>query len=177
MSILIQRPRPSKMKMFVTIERLREVLSYDPTTGQFTRLADSRKWKAGTVAGAKDPRGYVRVTVDGQRYWSHRLAFFYMTGRWPTADIDHINGIPGDDRFANLREATRTQNNANQRRRADNKSGFRGVSWSKRDRKWGAAINVAGKKVSLGYHNTAAEAQAAYAAASVEYFGEFGRVA
>ena len=58
-----------------------------------------------------------------------------------------------------------------------NRSGLKGASWNANARKWEANIRVAGKRRYLGLHATAQEAHDAYAAAAVEYHGEFARCA
>lgn len=72
------------------IERLKELLSYNPETGLFTRLCwtggNARK---GTIAGTRDAHGYIRLLIDGRKYYAHRLAWFYMTGEWPENDTEH----------------------------------------------------------------------------------------
>jgi hypothetical protein len=155
--------------------RLREVLSYDPETGAFTWLVSTaRHRRIGDVAGCvKD--GYRQIGIDGRRYRAHRLAWLWMTGEWPSAEIDHINGDPADNRIANLRPATSSQNKANARKRSRNTSGWKGVSWHARDRKWRAMIGVAGRQQHLGYFDCPAEAHAAYVRAAEHHFGEFAR--
>ena len=97
-----------------------------------------------------------------------------MTGSWPIAEIDHINGVKDDNRFKNLREATRTENIRNQKLpRVDNASGVAGVSWYKKYGKWVARIQVHGKRISLGYFSNLCDAVTARKAAEIKHFGAF----
>ena len=155
----------------ITPDRLRELLNYDPVTGVFTWIVARGSHKPGAVAGRK--HGYVNIMIDGRMYKAHRLAWLYVTGEWPEADIDHVNMNKRDNRFYNLREATRSQNRMHTGAHADSKSGAKGVSWYKRGRKWRAAIHVGGKQRHLGYFATKAEAMLAYSAAARSIFGEF----
>lgn len=81
---------------------------------------------------------------------------------------------PSNDRWANLRLATRSQNFANQRAYKSNRLGIKGVSIRKNGR-FLAQIQVHGKKINLGYHDTAESASAAYFAAAKQHFGEYAR--
>ena len=96
-----------------------------------------------------------------------------MTGKWPENDIDHINVARGDNRFSNLREATRSENLRNRGAQKNNTSGFKGVSWQKSSRKWDARINIHGKVVHLGYFDDPEDAYQAYCQAAKELHGEF----
>ena len=169
----------------LSAQRLREVLHYDPETGVFTWLArpvtthQVRTWNAkfvGSVAGSPNS-GYCGVRIRGRLFYAHRLAWLYMTGEWPAAEIDHINGDPKDNRWSNLRAATPKQNQANKRRQKNNTSGFKGVSWDKDAQNWRADIRVEYRHLALGYFNTPEEAHYAYCAAAKKHFGEFARVA
>ncbi|MEO8640931.1 HNH endonuclease [Pseudomonas sp.] len=113
----------------ITHAKLLSLAHYDPETGVFTRLAD------GYVMGKPDRKGYLLTWLKSWRFRSHRLAWFYMTGNWPAQEIDHINGDTSDNRWANLRECTHQQNNHNQPKRRNNKSGVKGVSLD-RSGKW-----------------------------------------
>lgn len=161
----------------LTAERLRELLTYDPDTGIFTRISSSRgRWPIGSIAGTTRPDGYVGVQVGsrGSRiYLAHRLAWFWMTGEWPRDKIDHINMKRADNRWSNLRVATHSQNLANVRAHADNASGIKGVLVY--NGRWRAMIKVGGKSLHLGLFDTAEAASAAYCAAARKYFGEFAR--
>ena len=99
-----------------------------------------------------------------------RLAWLYVTGKWPVPEINYINGDRTDIRWANLREATRSQNRASSR--SKNKLGARGISLSKSGR-YVAQIKFMGKLRYLGSFNTVREAKAAYKKAAKRHFGEF----
>jgi hypothetical protein len=155
-------------------ERLRELLAYDPETGEFTnRGRRGNTGRAGKAAGSRNSRGYVTVSIGGYNYLAHRLAWIYVTGTWPVAEIDHINGDGADNRFANLREATRGEN-ARNRARQNNTSGFKGVVG--RGTRWEAKIYYDGREIYLGTFATPEEAHAAYAKAALEHHGEFARM-
>jgi len=178
--MLAEKQRRARMakaaKHAKTFNRLREVLQYDPDTGIFTRLVStSNSVRAGDVAGNIDPAGYRRIKIDGKTYHAHRLAFLYMTGIWPPHDIDHANMDRADNRWCNLRYASRSQNKANMRARQGNTSGSKGVCWKMSHRKWMATICIDGKRHHLGYRDTKEEAAALYAAAAEQHFGEFAR--
>jgi len=102
----------------LTAAHLRLILSYDADTGLFTWLIPNcMRMKPGDRAGcANGKTGYVEIHIQGKKYKAHRLAWMYVYGAWPLQDIDHINGVPGDNRIANLRDVSRTVNSQNQRR-------------------------------------------------------------
>ena len=151
------------------LARLRELFSYDPDTGIFTRRTSGGGAKAGSVAGHAAYDGYVYIQADGKRYSAHRLAWLFVHGRWPAEQTDHINGIRSDNRIANLREASNTENQQN-RHRAPTKNvscGLLGASWHKGGKCWQSRITMHGKKIHLGNFGTAEEAHAAYLKAKV----------
>jgi hypothetical protein len=96
-------------------------------------------------------------------------------GEWPRGNVDHINGIPHDNRISNLRLATQTQNMQNTKLRSDNTSGVKGVYWVKRRRKWSAFISYGGKVRNLGSYATKEEAISVRRAAAERHFGQFVR--
>jgi hypothetical protein len=99
--------------------------------------------------------------VAGRFYYAHRLAFLYMTGEWPPNEVDHLNGIRDDNRWANLRLATVSLNRQNQRRpRRDNTTGYLGVMVNGAG--FAARIMVDGKKFNLGTFKTPQEAHEVY---------------
>lgn len=154
---------------------LKDALHYDPETGHWTWLVRmGSRAGVGTIAGTKDRLGYIQIKFNGKLYKGHRLAWFYVTGEWPKEELDHINRNPSDNRWCNLREASRTQNNRNTGNRKHNTSGLRGAFFCpNRKKKWDARIGLNGKSVYLGSFNTKEEAHAAYLAAARANYGEF----
>lgn len=161
----------------LTRERLTELLDYNVATGVFV-------WKkknsvagpdlTGVVAGVIH-KGYRIIGIDKKNYRAARLAWLYVTGRWPSRHVDHKNCIKDDDRFENLREATPQQNAANHRAHCNNKSGFKGVRRRHGLNLWSAHIRRSNRTVTLGYFKTPEEANAAYREAAERAFGEFAR--
>jgi hypothetical protein len=163
--------------MTLDAARLRETLAYDPVTGIFTRrVSNLARWKVGSEAGSLHSLGYRIIAVDGVMYRAHRLAWLYVHGQWPDGLLDHANGDRADNRIANLRPATVSQNKANSKLRSDNKSGFKGVYASELGG-WRAEIRCDGKLHYLGRFGTPELAHAAYVAAARRFFGEFARAA
>lgn len=161
----------------LTAERLREVLRYDPETGVWIWIKTlAPRGKEGTRAGYVRPDGYRLIRIDGRLYRSNRLAHLYMTGEWPPALIDHKNLDSSDDRWLNLRAASGTENGANCGPRKRNKSGFKGVSWSKGNSCWVAFLQANGRNRYLGYFADKRDAASAYADAAAHTFGEFARI-
>lgn len=144
------------------VDRVLEVLSYDPNTGSFKwakRL--SNRIKVGDFAGSPDLHGYTLIGIDGALYKAHRLAFAFMEGRIPTMAVDHINGNPSDNSWANLREVDERTNQENRRKPYRNsRTGFLGVV-PKRGR-FGAYLQVSGKSIYLGTFDTPEEAHMEY---------------
>ena len=91
-------------------------------------------------------------------------------------EIDHIDGDTKNCRKYNMRFATRSENNRNQRLRKDNSSGFKGVHWNKYANKWIAQINVDKKHYCLGRFKTVEEAVNVYNEAAVKYHKEFAKL-
>jgi len=139
------------------------------------RRAQCNALFAGKIAGTFS-YGYRQIMIDYRLYLAHRLAWLYQTGAWPPDQIDHIDCDKGNNRFANLRLATNSQNQQNRGVRSDNTSGHKGVCWHRRDRKWSARIRHNGKTMHLGYFDTIEQASAAYASASLKYHGGFARM-
>lgn len=154
---------------------IREVLEYNPITGEFFWLKSGHGISPGDVAGSVYANGYRYIQIEGEDYRAGRLAWFFVTGTDPVAFIDHKNKDRDDNRFENLREATNSENQANAWW-STNTSGFKGVSWQKSRGQWAAAITVDGKAKFLGRFKTRVEAAKAYRAAAIEAWGEFATV-
>lgn len=114
--------------------------------------------QAGDFAGSYDKNGYLRILYRGKLYMGHWLAWLYIYGKWPDNEIDHINGKAGDNRICNLRDVTRKQNMENKKVYKNSKTGYPGVSWHSRDKKWNVRIGHYGKRISLGYFDDLTEA-------------------
>lgn len=132
---------------------LKSVLKYEPETGEFFWLVTKGgKAKKGTKAGSFTARGYGYIKVGIRSIGMHRLAWFYANGYWPGM-IDHINRNPRDNRLCNLREVSKSINNAN--RLSTSSSGHRGVNWSVGRNgigKWHAVASWKNKNHSFGYY-------------------------
>lgn len=162
----------------LTAGRLREVLDYNSATGVFTwRVRLSNRGLVGSPAGELKLSGYILIGIDGQRYRAHRLAVLHVTGEWPQKQVDHRDTIRSHNWWSNLRQATNGQNAQNGRMHRDNTSGFKGVTYDRRVKKWEARIFVTGRRIFLGVFDAPQKAHAAYAEAAEKYFGEFARAA
>lgn len=166
----------------VTLQRLREVLGYEPASGRFTWLVRlSKVAPVGSTAGTIYKNGRRYITIDRRRYFSARLVWFFVHGEWPTCQVDHRNCDKADDRFDNLRLATPFQNSGNKRVSKRNRLGVKGVGIStprkRKPQRYRARIRVHDRLIHLGYFSTPTEASAAYDAAAREHFGEFARSA
>ncbi len=150
-------------------DKLKELLSYEPTTGIFTWLISKGSIKAGDIAGSHGKYKHLYVKIDGKTYYLHRLAWLYLYGEMPKYMIDHINGISDDNRIDNLRDVTNTVNQQNQKKaHINSKSGLIGACWNKQNKAWKAQITHQGKVIYLGLYKTAQLAHEAYLTAKRE---------
>lgn len=164
------------MRVRHSLDELKEYLAYDPGAGVFRwRKVTSFRVKVGALAGCRRRNGYVVVCLDQVFYYAHQLVWLFETGSWPEEDIDHANRNKSDNRFVNLRAATRTQNNGNQGLSSRNTSGIKGVSWNKAVSKWCAQIGRKGQRHLVEFYASKEQAAAAYERMAQEYFGEFAR--
>jgi hypothetical protein len=154
----------------LTAERLKQVLHYDPETGVFTRISTGKRCSHRT-------HGYLRIWVDTASYRANRLAWLYVYDKFPDGIIDHKDRDRANDAIANLREANCSLNGANMRLNKNNKSGFKGVHWVARKRRWQAKVKVNGSTKHLGYFEDAIDAHLAYAEGARKAFGEFAHAA
>lgn len=155
----------------LTQEQLKQILHYDPETGVFRWklvMANNRN-KIWGIAGSIN-QGYVRIRLKNKTYECHRLAFLYVTGFWPENDVDHIDGCRSNNKWENLRQATRKQNCENIKLRKNNTSGYRGVVWHKATGKWSAMVRHNKKAIWLGLYEDVKEAAIVAAAKRSELF-------
>lgn len=158
----------------MTQGELKRQLHYDPETGLFTWLVSpARGVKVGDFAGRLTSKGYVQISISRKLYLAHRLAFLYMGGTLPLEYVDHINSLKSDNRWLNLRNATRSENMKNRGKYSSNKSGFKGVSFCKSRGKYVATCCMAGKNIHLGRYATAELASEAYQAFASQHHGEY----
>ena len=161
-------------------EELINSLLYDPDTGKIfwrTRISATNGWNK-LYAGKetfkiKHAKGYLTGKIMGNRYLTHRVAWFLHYGQWPQGEIDHINGNKSDNRIKNLRDVTTSQNQMNRGKPVNNKSGFKGVFWHKSGKKWCASIGINGRNIYLGLFESKSEANDAYMYASKKLHREF----
>ncbi|WP_424624454.1 HNH endonuclease [Achromobacter marplatensis] len=164
----------------LTSDRARELLDYNSETGIFTwKERDigasacprtSKSWNtryAGTTAGARGANGYLYINFDGRKHLAHRVAWLVTYGRLPTLELDHMDGDRANNRIANLRDVSASENNENRRRaQTTNKTtGLIGASRHSNGKGYVAQIIVKGVHKYLGYFQTAQEAHEAYVAA------------
>jgi hypothetical protein len=164
-----------KIRPLPTQQRLRELFSYCPQTGHFTRIKGIKKGAAGTIAGTVS-LGYLQIGVDWSIYRAHRLAWRYMTGEDPGdegLEIDHVNGDRLDNRFCNLRKATHAQNTRNKVASRSSATGCKGVYFDKDRNKFAAEVIHESKRYRLGRFETLDEAKAARDAAAKALHKQF----
>ncbi len=134
----------------ITQKRLKEILNYDPDTGEFTRAKSLRNQvKKGDPAGSFHHNGYLGIFLENKKYYGHRLAWLWVYGRFPENETDHINGDRADNRISNLRCVDRKENTKNKCIRSDNTSGVNGVCRTPAG-KWRVYIGVSGTQKILG---------------------------
>jgi hypothetical protein len=162
-----------------TPKRIRELVEYDQATGLFRFRRPITRRPSSWYEGSKSVRDYRRMYIDGHNYMAHQIAFVIMCSRWPTREIDHINGIESDNRWRNLRLVTRGQQTMNRKMSKHNTTGAAGVSrflTKNCELRFRATIAVNRHVFSLGLFDTVAAASRARKAAERRYYGEFARV-
>lgn len=141
----------------LTAQRARELLSYDPETGNLYRLISSGGRKAGTIAGNRKSDGRIQISLDDKNYKAHRVIWLMVTGEWPKFEIDHIDGNPSNNAWSNLRDIPHMLNLQN-RVKSPNGSAIPLLGVVRNRKRFGAQIKVDGKRVWLGTFDTPEEA-------------------
>jgi hypothetical protein len=148
----------------LTQSELKALLDYNPDTGIFTRLVSrSNNCKVGPCKEHKHPYGYVQIGLGKKMYLAHRLAFLWMTGAWPSKNIDHINGVFDDNRWQNLRQLEHFENLQNVAGAASNNklTGLLGVKVDRRRGTFVGRLTLHGKEYRTKSFKTPEEAHAA----------------
>lgn len=169
----------------LTLHALSHLVSYNPETGVFVWLPRARSmfdeactWRtwnsrfAFKRAGRVDAAGYVAISFGGKKVKAHRLAYFMVHGECPEL-LDHVNGQTADNRIANLRPASASQNNMNRAIGRRNKSGGKGISWHKKAGKWQVHVRAAGAVHYCGLFVDIDAARRARQAKAIELHGQF----
>ncbi|WP_299129697.1 HNH endonuclease [uncultured Amaricoccus sp.] len=177
------------MNNLIGIDELRQMFRLDQETGTLWWLSRPREmfatqrgfavWNA-RYAGAEaftftDPSGYRHGRILRRHYMAHRVIWALANGRWPTAQVDHRDGDPQNNRPGNLREATRSENNRNMRPRAGT-SRFKGVCYCKQTGRWISQSKIGDRHIWLLRHDTEEQAARAYDTFAREAFGAFARL-
>lgn len=158
-----------------TLKEWQELIAYNPETGIFTwkPRQGMNFWnaqRAGLEAGSRKSGRYVRINIGGNVFLAHRLAWLFITGSYPSQEIDHINGNKFDNRACNLRDVPHAANKRNLPRNSANTSGVTGVYRIKTSGRWYAQIRTKdGINKHIGNFNTLEEAAAARKEAEKRY--------
>ena len=157
----------------LALDIAKSLLRLDEATGVLYWLVTvNSRAPAGRAAGCKRVKdGYIQVRVRGQIYLAHQIVWLLHHGVWPDHEIDHINGVPDDNRPRNVRRCTHSQNIANTAVR--NPTGFKGVRCVRG--KYLALLTHKQKQRYLGTFDTPEEASAVYLAEARRAFGAFAR--
>jgi hypothetical protein len=148
------------------------VLEYNPDTGIFNWLISPKRGiPAGSVAGFLN-NGYIQISYKRKHYNAHTLAWLYCNKNLPSGILDHIDCNKSNNRISNLRIVDHTLNRINTLTRHDNTSGYKGVSYDKKSKKWRAQINHDKQRIYLGVYESPEEAFEAYCEIGKELYGE-----
>lgn len=163
-----------KKKPTLSAHYVRKIFNYDPRTGEITWAVRRCGIALGQRAGFHNKDGYLRILIDGSNYSGTKVIWLWMTGKWPI-EVDHKSLNNKDNKWSNLREATKSLNCMNRRRKSNNTSGFKGVHLLPSG-KWCSRISVAGDRIELGSFTSKIDAAKAYDAAAIKHHGEFARL-
>ncbi len=115
--------------------------------------------------------GYCTEDRKMKNIYLHRL----ITNCPKGLEVDHVNGNPLDNRKFNLRVCTHAENMMNLGKPKNNTSGYKGISWVRRDRRWAVHVYAKGKHIYGGYFTDIHEAVKRYGDLMKKHHGEFTR--
>ncbi len=145
---------------------------YSPATGHVWSSVKSSLNPKGLpiLMTGRNSVGYAVVTRMGHSEFIHRLAWTKVNGPIPDGRlIDHINGDRGDNRIANLRLVSLSENNQKRKPQRNNTSGYAGVTRLKKA--WIAQITINGRSRYLGSYENKESAYSAYITAKIKAHG------
>ena len=154
----------------LTQEVARAIWKYSPATGVFKFIHSRGSRCGGHIAGCLDTKGYWRIAYKQRYIRAQNLAWLWVKGEWPTFEIDHRDRIRSNNKWSNLRPATRSEQVINSDIRSDNKTGFRGVYFDQN--KWHAVITFNKQRYYLGTFSSAEDAASARALKLIELLNE-----
>jgi hypothetical protein len=165
---------PAPAKPLPSLDRLHQLFQYDPSTGHLHwRMRLSNRTAIGAIAGKRGHLGYIIIHIDNVRYLAHRIAWaLYYDAPTPPI-IDHRDNDSSNNAIANLREASHAENMRNAKLSRRNNTGFKGVHYRAKRKKYTSHIRIDGKLKSLGYFDTAEAAHRAYCKAAEDAWGVF----
>lgn len=150
----------------VPIDAISSFFDVDANAGTITRRVSAGNRTAGSNACTKTSEGYLSLSCVGVRMPAHRLIWAHHHGKWPSGEIDHINGDRSDNRIENLRDVSKQTNQQNRRTaQKTSRSGLIGAIWLEQRKCWKAEIRVNGATKMIGRYKTAQEAHEAYVVA------------
>lgn len=155
----------------MTKEELEKLFEYKD--GElYWKVTRNNKTKKGMLAGGRSINGYIYVTINNKNYRAHRIIYLLHHGVAPKI-LDHIDGNRQNNKIANLREATSSQNSMNSKIKKDNTSGVKGVHLHKPTGKWIVRVNINKQRKHLGLFEDFELAALVATEARDKYYGEF----
>jgi hypothetical protein len=166
----------------ITQDYVKSRLDYDPKTGLFlwkycAGLSKTfiTRYIGGRAGYYRKINSYLVIRLNKANFLGHRLAWLFVYGEFPESNIDHIDGDPTNNRIANLRLATQSQNLMNSNLRSDNTTGIKGTTKSKASGKFLVSIKVKNQTYRLGVFNNFVDAAEARRLGEIKYHGSFAR--
>ena len=156
-------------------DHLLRYFSYDPHSGELRWKIAHRGTSVGDLAGYVSPQGYWRVSIDGTQFPAQRIIWKLMTGCEPKDFIDHKDGNKANNKWSNLRSATKKDNAQNCRKYVTNTSSVKGVTWDKKLQKWKVVINANNVRHYLGLFENFTDAATARDVAAEHLHGAYAR--
>ena len=160
----------------ITAEYVNEYLTYDASSGNLYQRKKRPKVQVGNIAGGITTKGYRYIQLGNRKYPAHHIVWLLETGTFPIKQLDHIDGNKINNHFSNLREVSNKQNTENRGKQRNNKSGYKGVSFNTRLKKYVAQIQHNSIPIYIGVFHTAHEAHLAYEKKAKELFTHYSRL-